>query len=360
MNDINPLAEEPQREKSGGRTLGKYDYQYHWAFCRILSEFEAGNEYALFMELHEDVVIANSLDATLATFELNQVKATTKVHSINTLCAIKKNESSSIIGKLGQGTTKKSFSKKISNVNLVSTGGYKFDLHSEGFSFEIIESGKLTTAEIDSISKCLKNEIGDDSIVSKIAFIIPDLQEKGFEDAVEGRISKLINKISPGCKYNSSYIYDCIIQDLRRRGKNTFDYSNWNDALRKKAITSNQVAEIINSHTSRKPDEALNTELLDILKCEYKLTSTKRAKIISAFNRYYTRRISDRDPVLSDIASELRKLIAESIETCPDAPSLELQIISKLSEESLHYFASKEEITGAFLYEMLNHEQSKL
>ncbi|MBK8816696.1 MAG: DUF4297 domain-containing protein [Methylococcaceae bacterium] len=72
MNN-NPLAV-PQREKSGAITFGKYCYQYHWALCRVIDSQMDNTEYALFMELHEDVVIANSLDVNIARFEFNQVK----------------------------------------------------------------------------------------------------------------------------------------------------------------------------------------------------------------------------------------------------------------------------------------------
>ncbi|MBU2714276.1 dsDNA nuclease domain-containing protein, partial [Zooshikella harenae] len=73
----NPLAEE-QREKSGSTTFEKYDYQYHWALDRILTEHSKAIEYAVFMECHEDVVLADSLCGVSARFEFNQVKAVEK------------------------------------------------------------------------------------------------------------------------------------------------------------------------------------------------------------------------------------------------------------------------------------------
>ena len=63
----NPLADQ-QREKKGAETFGKYDYQYHWAFKKLLDEHKQKKEYAIFIELHEDsnvtaggVVIASDL-----------------------------------------------------------------------------------------------------------------------------------------------------------------------------------------------------------------------------------------------------------------------------------------------------------
>ena len=61
----NPLAE-AQRESAGASTFGKYNYQFHWALCEIIEKHKNKKEYALLIEYHEDVVIADSLDADVA------------------------------------------------------------------------------------------------------------------------------------------------------------------------------------------------------------------------------------------------------------------------------------------------------
>lgn len=69
----NPLAE-AQRESAGASTFGKYNFQFHWALCEIIERHKNKKEYALLIEHHEDVVIADSLDADEAQFEFYQVK----------------------------------------------------------------------------------------------------------------------------------------------------------------------------------------------------------------------------------------------------------------------------------------------
>ena len=87
----NPLFDS-QREKSGAKTFDKYTFQYHWALYRIISEHENSNEYAVIIELHEDVVISNSLNVSKATFEFNQVKTTSTPFNTNQLVIKKKME----------------------------------------------------------------------------------------------------------------------------------------------------------------------------------------------------------------------------------------------------------------------------
>jgi hypothetical protein len=185
----NPLGREPKREKSGSDTFKKYNYQYHWAFCRILDEYEDGNEFAIFIEEHEDVILANNLSGEIATFEFNQVKETNRTHTVDSLTKKSGKQLHSLIEKLALSACNKSFSDSISKVNFVSTGGYSFQTHKNGFKLEIIQSGDLTREEIGKIDKCLTSIVGGNAIIPKLAFIIPDLPEKGFDLATEGKIS---------------------------------------------------------------------------------------------------------------------------------------------------------------------------
>ena len=88
-----------QREKSGAMTFDKYCFQYHWALYSVISKHEHHNEYAVIIELHEDVVLSNSLDATKAQFEFNQVKTNKSPFNTNQLVKKKKGENS-VLGKL--------------------------------------------------------------------------------------------------------------------------------------------------------------------------------------------------------------------------------------------------------------------
>ncbi|MEZ7275861.1 DUF4297 domain-containing protein [Pseudoalteromonas sp. 68 DY56-GL68] len=353
LNQANPLGLEPKREKSGSDTFRKYNYQYHWAFCRILDEHEAGNEFALFIEEHEDVTIADSLDVSKTTFELNQVKETSKKHTIHSLTSVSKGESKSLIEKLAESCCDKSYSQKISKVNFVSTGGYSFNIHKEGYCFEVIDSGELSDEEVKKIEDAISNISGTENFIPKLAFVIPSLPEKGFDLVVEGKISSLISKIAPGLKYDANSIYECVIRDLNRKGENSFDYKNWNDALKRKAITSGQLSDVIEQYVSRKPDENIVSELIQILNDEYSLNSLARRKVVSGFNRYYTRKISSRDLIIKEVSNDIVRCIENHAEKHTNALELEVDVKKELSEKTLGFFQTQEDLTGAFLYELL-------
>lgn len=353
LKQANPLGLEPKREKSGSDTFRKYNYQYHWAFCRILDEHECGNDFALFIEEHEDVTIANSLDVTKTTFELNQVKETSKKHTIHSLTSVTKGESQSLIEKLAKSSCDKSYSQKISRVNFVSTGGYSFNTHKDGYSFEVIDSGELNDEEVKKVENAISKISGVEDFLPKLAFVIPSLPEKGFDLVVEGKISSLISKISPGLKYDANSIYECVIRDLNRKGENSFDYKNWNDALKRKAVTSGQLSDVIGQYVSRKPDENIVSEMIQILSDEYSLNSLTRRKIVSGFNRYYTKKISSRELIIKEVSRDIVRCIENLAKNYSNASELEVAVKAELSEKTLSYFQTQEDITGAFLYELL-------
>ena len=113
----NNLLFEPQREKAGSQTFSKYSYQYHWALCRILKEHNGEKEYAVFVELHEDVVLSNSLSVNDAQFEFSQIKTNQTKFTKNNIIKLK--NGSSVLGKLIDSTLNKKYTERIIDINLV-------------------------------------------------------------------------------------------------------------------------------------------------------------------------------------------------------------------------------------------------
>ena len=348
----NPLATEPKREKKGSETYRKYNYQYHWAFCRLLDEHKKGNEYALFIEEHEDVTVSDSLDATEARFEFNQVKETATKFTLNALLQ-KKKGNGSILGKLALDTTSKSFGSKIKEARLVSSRGFTFNGNSSGFDFELIRAGDLSAKEVSHIRAHLKNEVGDDALVDKLLFVVADLQPKDFENAVKGRISDLIEVCSSGNQGNAVSIYRCVITDLQRKGENTFDYKEWDQALKKKAVTSEQIQKIINQNVSRKDDEQVLSELRAILQDEFSLSSVQRKNIQRAFQRYYEKRFGDRSLGLTSISNEIREQVVQHESSCKDARDVVDKVRESLTTKCRDYFDSADDLSAAILYEFI-------
>ena len=262
MND-NPLAS-AQRESSGAITFGKYEYQYHWALCRIIEEQRNTHEYAIFMEYHEDVVIADSLNQESATFEFNQVKnISTPKYSIKNLTK-RKNGKKSVLGKLIASAINKPFSEQVSTINLVASCGFKIDQLDNDLNLEIITIGDLSKESIEQLKKSLNEELGIKAVPENLRFIISGLTISDQQDSVIGKISTLVSELFPGSHCNAENIYRILIDELHRKGQVHYDYSKWDDLLDKKALTSTKVASAISTHVSLHDIQTILSEASEI------------------------------------------------------------------------------------------------
>ncbi|WP_303905025.1 DUF4297 domain-containing protein [Thiohalomonas denitrificans] len=222
--DTNPLGM-PQRERSGASTFGKYEYQYHWALCRIIDEQRNAREYALFMELHEDVVLADSLEANTAMFEFSQVKNIgSPKYNITSLTKTKDGKGS-VLGKLISSVINKPFSNRLSTVNLVATCGFNIALIDNALNLDVITVGDMSEKSIKALKLSLSEELGSDVFPDSLRFVVPSLSITNQQDSVIGKISTLISDIFPGSHCNAEYIYRMLIDELHRKGAVTYDYA---------------------------------------------------------------------------------------------------------------------------------------
>lgn len=351
IENKNPLFES-QREKAGAQTFNKYSFQYHWALYRIVSEHELKNEYAVIMELHEDVVISNSLDVSLAKFEFNQVK--TNKSSFNTYqLVLKKKAGSSVLGKLVKSGNGKPYSKQIESLNLISTNKFNLELKKKDTELKIITKDDLSANQLKELEDELLKEIGISELPTNIKFIISDIPDTNYQTFLIGTIAVLINRVFPGSLSNAQDIYTLLIDELYRKGKVTYDFTQWDELLKNKALTSIQVTRVINEFTNLKDEAKIESEFNDICN-EMGLKSIEAKKLKRSFGRYKRQRISNRSTIQIDITkffvTEIESNISAGITDMKELISnIQKTIPTKISRQ----FTSQDEITTALICEYI-------
>jgi hypothetical protein len=307
----NPLFD-TQREKAGAKTYEKYSYQYHWALYRVLDEHKKLNEYAVFVELHEDVVIADSLDNDKARFEFNQVK--TNKTSFNTFQLVQnKKNGKSVLGKLVSSGFEKPFSDRIDKLNLVALNKFNLDLKEDKIDLEIIRIEDLSDNQFIELENEIKKELNIDALPTNIQFVIPNLSENNFQNDVIASIAKLISNLFPGSYCNPVEIYRLLIDEVNRKGTVTYDFKNWDELLSKKALTSITVTRVINEFTNLKDEAKIESEFNSIC-FELGLKSIESKRLRQSFNRYRCQRISNSSTIQMDTTKFITKEIQTNIE----------------------------------------------
>lgn len=354
MNDKsnqNPLLAS-QREKAGAETFEKYSYQYHWALYRILNSHEKTSEYAVFVELHEDVVVSDSLNAIKANFEFNQVKTTNGRFTTNKLVHQKKN-GKCVLGKLISSGHEKPFKDKITELNLVALNNFSLKLKDEDLTLNKITLEDLDDAQFKELEDAIKKEMSITALPSNIQFIVPELSKNNFQNDVIASIAKLVSTLFPGAYSNPVEIYRLLIDEINRKGVVTYDFTKWNELLDKKALTSITVTKVINEFTNIKDEAKVEIEFNRIC-LEIGLNSIKSKVLKRSFDRYRTKRISNSSTLQIDttnsITNEIQININKGIE---DMQVLIDNIKIQMQKKIKRQFHNDSEIISAIICEYI-------
>ncbi|QZA78689.1 DUF4297 domain-containing protein [Deefgea tanakiae] len=359
LSGNNPLAT-AQRETAGAQTFEKYEYQYHWALCRILGAHENSDDYVVFIELHEDVVLATSTDESIARFEFNQIKnVSSSAWSKQKLTSVPKVKAkivtNSILGKMLQGVREKPFVDKLNSLDLVATCGFNLPPKIDGLKLSIISIGDLHDDCLKDIQAALDKELGTYPIPKTLRFITPDLPASGFQDVAIGRISKLVDVKAPGAKCNASTIYRVLIDDLHRKGAVAFDFTEWNNLVKNKGTTHSDVERVISSYTESRGIEVFLQDFEDILN-EFELKSNKRIQIRRAFERYHNAVRLERTLIAIDNHQAVKDTVERNFEAFEEqgATWFMKKAFESLPETTKNNLVDLESIQAAIIYELLS------
>lgn len=355
----NPLAA-AQREKAGAQTFEKYQYQYHWALCRILGAHETDEDYVVFIELHEDVVFATSTDESVASFEFNQIKNissaswnTKKLTLVSKATA--KKVTNSILGKMLQGVRGKPFIDKLNSLDLVATCGFDLPPKTDGLKLSIITIGDLHEDCLKDIQTAIDKELGSYPIPKILRFITPDIPSSGFQHFTIGKISNLVDLKAQGAMCNASTIYRVLIDDLYRKGTVAFDFADWNTLVKNKGTTHGDVERVISSYTEKKGFEVFENDLADILN-DLELKSNKRIQVRRAFERYHKAVRLERSLISIDNQRAVKDVVESNFKAFEEHSVREFM---ELAIEALPLMTKKnlvdlESTKAAIIYELLS------
>ncbi len=283
-----------QRETSGATTFGKYNFQYHWALCRIIEKHKSNADYALLIEYHEDVVIADSLFGSSAKFEFFQVKNTGNSFTVDSLTKRVKGAEglkNSILGKLLSSCIGTEYETRITEIGLVSASGFSFDQKDNKLKLDIITSGDLSVDCLSGLTGKLKSELGIDIFPENLKFIIPKIKLENQEEFVIARFAELVNEIFPNSHCNAVNIYRAIIDEIHRKGQNTYDFTMWEKMVEDKSLTSHTVKDVIAVNTTSPKFEDFEKDFEYLAKSDMKWNTLTYRKMVKKIKQIYLRRV---------------------------------------------------------------------
>ncbi|KLV08666.1 DUF4297 domain-containing protein [Photobacterium ganghwense] len=262
---VDNILNEPQRETSGAETFAKYEFQFHWALCKILQKHQKQQDYALLIEYHEDVVIADSMDGQKAQFDFYQVKNKTgaryTVQSLTKRSVAKEGEKNSVLGKLLSSCVGTQYTDRITEIGLVASNGFSLDQKDNELKLDVITVGDLSEACTTELTKKITSELGENQIPNNLKFIIPTIQLENQREYVITKFADLIDSLFPKGMCNAVSIYRAIIDEIHRKGCVKYDFQDWERLVDEKSLTSYKVKEVIAVNTKHFSTERMISDL---------------------------------------------------------------------------------------------------
>ncbi|EPA9117140.1 DUF4297 domain-containing protein [Serratia ureilytica] len=354
----NPLAS-PQRESAGADSYDRFEYQYHWALCQAFSAYSTAKDFAVFMEYHEDVIIANSLDKTKVKFTFNQVKANASgSYTTNNLTKRAKGKSDdkpSLLGKLCVSVHNKKYLEKVTELNFVSTVGFNF-YPKDGLKLRAMGLSDLDADDSSSIVSALKNEVNDfDSFPKEILrFVCSDIPLQSYYEHTITRITDSVEVVFPKHLLKPKDIYRVLMDSLRIRGKDTFDYDKWDEALAHKALTYNDIHKVVTKGIAG-DSSGVNLDAAKYIIDDLKLSGLEKGKLLKEVNLYSLRILSPSLAML-DAQSSIQGVIVNGQNLLEGNINYETlrELGNQLPPKIVNLFDSDRSVIAAIIYEIIS------
>lgn len=345
---------EAQREHSGAITYDKYQYQYHWAFCEILDRHAAKQDYALFIEYHEDVVIADSLDVNSARFDFYQVKNIGKPRFNEDNLTKRDGNKNSVLGKLLLSCLNKKYSSRINTIGLTASCGFNLPITDEKLKLSVITTGDLSKSCLDNLNAKVLKELPSSSLPKNIKFIVPKIQIETQQKYVIASISELIEKLFPDSHCRPASIYRTLLDEMSRKGSNTDDFTSWDLLLSHKALTSDGVNSVLAQHMVQNTLEKLDHELISIAS-ELGWPYLKKRTMSKELKSVAIRKTGFPTALELDRSREIKKILnSEQFEKLPDLASVIECCIDSMNQKFADSFSTENERLASVIYEIIN------
>lgn len=356
----NPLAS-PQRESAGADSYDRFEYQYHWALCQAFSAYSNAKDFAVFMEYHEDVIIADSLDKTKVKFTFNQVKANASgsytTNNLTKRAKGKNGDKPSLLGKLCSSVHKKEYLDKVTELNFVSTIGFNFS-PKDGLKLKSMGLSDLNVDDLVSITDALKKEVNDFKSFPKeiLRFVYSDIPLQSYYEHTITRITDSVEVVFPKHLLRPKDIYRVLMDSLRIRGKNTFDYNQWDEVLVNKALTYNDIHNVVTKGISGE-SSGVDLEAAKYIINDLTVSGLEKGKLLKEVNLYSLRVLSPSLAML-EAQKSIQEIIVNNRSALEKGITHELlqELGAQLPKNIVALFDSDRLSVAAIIYEIIASE----
>lgn len=239
---LGTLTKAKRRESAGSDTSARFDFQKNWALCEMLHRHDAGVEYLVAFEFHDDVVFfAPENDPNSVDFVQVKTSKSPKARTISSLTATT-GGGASILAKLATNTA---LVEPPIAVRLVLVSNTPFE-----FSDTEIAGNAIAEPHRSKLIKGLTKEFpgAEEAMLQKLHFLIANLPIDQMETFVKGKAVDLFEKRFGITFTQNAMSWLRLIQgEIRRRNNYPDDkIASVKDLLANKCIGRSLIEQTLN------------------------------------------------------------------------------------------------------------------
>ncbi len=140
---------------------------------------------------------------------------------------------------------------------------------------------------------------------------------------------------------------------LRIRGKDTFDYAKWDEILVKKALTYDDIHDVVTKGISGE-NSGVALEAAKYIIDDLTVTALEKGKLLKEVNTYSLRVLSP-SLAIQDIQKSIQKIIINNRSDLNKKITYELleKIKTELLKKKISFFESDRALIAAIIYEII-------
>lgn len=239
------------RETSGARAANRFDFQDDWALCTILALHEAGNDYVVVFDYHDDVIVLDSAtDPQLILFYQIKTKKTGN-WSRSSLLYRKNGESGklpSILGKLYGNYLR--FPSQTAGLQFVSNAYFDLELPEGKRSVgkTLIRFNTLDPTEQKKIAESLKMESGrpvKPAGTKLVTFQHSDLSLTDHTDHALGKLTSFLDRLPDTTTEGANAFFRTLKGEIARRAKSERTIETFEELCIHRAISRANFASLL-------------------------------------------------------------------------------------------------------------------
>lgn len=333
MNLTEKLLSVPQRENAGARTSNRYTYQHVWAFDHMLNLISQADDFVLFMEFHDDVIVIDS--ATDPKFiDFYQIKTDNKPSGFFSSTKLLSNskkylEKMSIAQKLILNFT--NFIEETRSIHLVSNKHFDLgDLRSEMGSDTKIPSTnrdsvalhELEEKQIDKIKKgmcvacrcnsCPYSSGCAEKCLHLLHFDSSSLDLSNYQTTVLGTfINFLEDQSIVATTSHARSVYYTILSEIRRINNLETTPTNFDDLIKRKSLTKAQFVSMVWGLEKMTTSSELWTSI-EVYLLNDGMGSIEVSKVRHQWQKYHLDSMDVEATSLNDIENDIQSILVEN------------------------------------------------